>query len=158
MTKIRRIQHLKTALSFLIGLGVFVLIIMFIRFNSIVAENAADTKRIVQSQSEILTAIKTQAVDNKVSSEEKTAIIICMLQVDIDQRTTDLLTKCRKNAQSGGNGITAPPSKTAAPQTQTQQSVAPQTKTPGKANPPAQSKSILNSTTDRIKGLLRKVL
>ena len=74
-----KLHYFKVFLNFVIGLGVFILVIMFIRFNSIVADNAADTKHIVQSQNEILNAIKRQAVDNKISSEEKTAIIICML-------------------------------------------------------------------------------
>ena len=105
-----KLHYFKVFLNFVIGLGVFILVIMFIRFNSIVADNAADTKHIVQSQNEILNAIKRQAVDNKISSEEKTAIIICMLQVNISERTTDVLNNCRKNALAGSNGITPAPS------------------------------------------------
>lgn len=74
------------------------LVLMFVNFNVKFAN-------IVRSQNDILEAIKRQTVDNKLTSEEKTSTIICMLQVPISERTTNVLNSCRKQAQEGGNGI-----------------------------------------------------
>lgn len=89
-------------------LGVLILVIMFINFNSQLAAQTQNTREVVKSQNEILEAIKQQAIDNKLTSEEKTSIIICMLQVSIEERTTDVLNNCRDEALAGGNGITDP--------------------------------------------------
>lgn len=91
-------KHLSSILNALIAGGLFILVLMFINFNIKFAE-------IVKGQNDILEAIKLQTIDNKLTSEEKTSIIICMLQVPINQRTTDVLSNCRKQAAEGGNGI-----------------------------------------------------
>jgi hypothetical protein len=83
-------------------IGIVALVLMFIHFNAVVADNARSTKaeatstnQIVRSQGEILDAIKQLAIDNRVNSDEKTNIIICMLRVPVSQRTTDVLNNCR---------------------------------------------------------------
>lgn len=67
-----------------------------------------DNKRLLQSQTQllenqnsILDAIKTLAEDTKITSQEKTDTIICMLQVEIEERTTDVLEDCREKATNG---------------------------------------------------------
>lgn len=103
------IKHVQTTFNFLIAVGVFILIIMFINFNSIVADNAKDTKDIsantnktVKSQGDILDAIQKLAIDNKTTSDQKTDIIICMLQVPVSQRTTDTVNQCKQQVEQGG--------------------------------------------------------
>lgn len=63
----------------------------------IVSTNATtqNTNDIVHGQTDILNAIKKLANDTKLDSNEKTNIIICMLQVPIAERTADLQEKCR---------------------------------------------------------------
>lgn len=63
-------------------------------------DNTMSTNRVVKGQTDILNAIKQLASDNKVDSNEKTNIIICMLQVPVAQRTTDLQQQCRQQVES----------------------------------------------------------
>lgn len=59
-----------------------------------------NTEVIVSKQDETLDAIKNLAIDNRLSSDQKTNIIICMLQVPVSQRTTDTEQDCRSRAQA----------------------------------------------------------
>lgn len=93
---------------------ILVLLLMFISFNRQSAEQAADTKtiaastnKVVKGQGDILAAIKAVTDDTRITAVQQTAIIICMLQVPIESRTTDLQTQCRdqataSDASSGG--------------------------------------------------------
>lgn len=62
-------------------------------------QTTQNTNNIVKGQTDILNAIKKLANDTKLDSNEKTNIIICMLQVPVAQRTTDLQEKCRKQVE-----------------------------------------------------------
>lgn len=84
---------------------ILVLLLMFISFNKQAAEQAASTKaiaestnKVVKGQGDILAAIKQVTDDTRITAVQQTAIIICMLQVPIDSRTTDLQTQCRDQA------------------------------------------------------------
>lgn len=59
-----------------------------------------NTNDIVHGQTDILNAIKKLANDTKLDSNEKTNIIICMLQVPVAMRTNDLQNQCRKQVES----------------------------------------------------------
>lgn len=90
---------------------ILVLVFMFMSFNRQVAQQTADTKaiaegtnRVVKSQGDILNAIKQVTDDTKITAAEQTTIIICMLQVPIGQRTTDLQSQCRDQATSSASG------------------------------------------------------
>lgn len=63
-------------------------------------DNTMNTNRVVKGQTDILNAIKQLASDNKTDSNEKTNIIICMLQVPVAMRTTDLQEQCRKQVEA----------------------------------------------------------
>lgn len=102
-------------LVFFLLVGVWILVMLLIKFNTRVADSANSakeaanaTRQIVAKQDETLNAIRTLALDNKLLSEQKTNIIICMLQVPISERTTDTVTNCRKQAESS-----TPPSQSA---------------------------------------------
>lgn len=80
---------------------------MFINFNVRIAENSNETKMLtiqtadlVKSQDSILSAIKQVTEDTKLTAAQQTSIIICMLQVPVEERTTDLQSQCRKAATS----------------------------------------------------------
>lgn len=81
------------------------LTLMFISFNAKVAQQtqttkniAASTNKTLRGQTDILNAIKAVTDDTHTTAAEQTAIIICMLQVPIGSRTTDLQAQCRKQA------------------------------------------------------------
>lgn len=57
---------------------------------------ADNTNRVVQSQEDILKAIKQVTDDTRVTAQQQTSIIICMLQVPIESRTTNLQNECRR--------------------------------------------------------------
>lgn len=57
-----------------------------------------NTETIVSKQDETLEAIKKTATDNKLLSDEKTNIIICMLQVPVELRTTNTVEDCEKQS------------------------------------------------------------
>lgn len=87
--------------------GWIAIVFVIIDFSDRVSENTSQTKatadstnRIVQSQNDILNAIKQLATDTKITSEEKTSIIICMLQVPVAERTPDIEAGCRDKAQA----------------------------------------------------------
>lgn len=88
---------------------VLLLFLMFINFNKQIArqqENLASlaesTNSVVKSQGDILTAIQQVTSDTRTTAQEQTAIIICMLQVPIQERTTDLQKQCRKTVTPSG--------------------------------------------------------
>lgn len=98
-------SHLFATLDIIKFILVVIFVITFISFNARVAKQAADTKAIaastagvVKGQADILKAIKAVTDDTHTTAAQQTAIIICMLQVPIEQRTTDLQAKCRSSA------------------------------------------------------------
>lgn len=104
--------RLITVLNAIKILLVLVATLAFIRFNAKLAEEFNETKQItsstnqvVKSQADILHAIKAVTDDTHTTAAQQTAIIICMLQVPIEQRTTDLQSQCRNaaNAEAAGN-------------------------------------------------------
>lgn len=143
------------------AVGMLVLVIMFINFNTKVAEQTKNTRDIVKSQNTILEAIKQQAIDNKLTSEQKTSIIICMLQVPISQRTTDILNNCRSQAENGGSGIgdTPAPNPAFEPQAQTTPSQTnTQTQQPTNQTPqPGLVQQVTNTVTETVSGLIRSI-
>lgn len=143
------------------AMGLLVLVIMFINFNTKVAEQTKNTRDIVKSQNQILEAIKQQAIDNKLTSEQKTSIIICMLQVPISQRTTDILNNCRSQAESGGSGIgdTPAPNPVLEPQAQTIPSQTnTQTQQPTNQTPqPGLVQRVTDTVTETVSGLIRSI-
>lgn len=95
-------SRLLTALELIKYLLLFVMLILFINFNSRIAkqtestnELAGSTNRVVKGQEDILKAIRQVTEDTRITADQQTAIIICMLQVPIESRTTDLQAKCR---------------------------------------------------------------
>ena len=62
-------------------------------------QTAVDIKKVVKSQDQVLRAITKNTDDGNKTAQKQTAIIICMLQVPISQRTTDLLNNCRKQVE-----------------------------------------------------------
>lgn len=101
-------NHAFQVLDIFKAVGLLVLIVMFVNFNLKLADSvqaarttANSTNKIVKSQNDILNAIKKLAEDNKRTSEQKTDIIICMLQVPVNQRTTNTVEGCRKQVDEG---------------------------------------------------------
>lgn len=74
-----------------------------------------NTNDIVHGQTDILNAIKKLANDTKLDSNEKTNIIICMLQVPVALRTDNLQDQCRKQVESQLSNEVAAPTVTASP-------------------------------------------
>lgn len=62
------------------------------------SEQTRDIKLIVESQQQILEAIKESAEDANLTADQRTNIIICMIQVEIEARSPDVLNDCRKRA------------------------------------------------------------
>lgn len=62
------------------------------------AELVNNTNQLIKSQGEVLDAIKGVTNDTKITAEQQTTIIICMLQVPVSQRTTNLQQECRDSA------------------------------------------------------------
>lgn len=76
--------------------------IMLIFFGAAIIGFQKDNQRIlkgvyttVSKQDETLQAIEDLAKDSKLESDEKTDIIICMLQVSIAERTPETVANCR---------------------------------------------------------------
>lgn len=157
---------------------VLLLFLMFISFNSKIAMQQADIKKVTEStnnvvkgQDDILRAIKGVTEDTRVTAQQQTAIIICMLQVPIAQRTTDLQTQCRDsvittdvdgNNTSGttgtgsGSASSANPTPTPAPaQSGNSQSATTPTPSPAPEAPqPSFLDRLLNPITTPITNLL----
>ena len=69
--------------------------------NAVAAKSTAqDIKKVVKAQDQVLRAIAKNTQDGNNTAKQQTAIIICMLQVPISQRTTDLLNDCRKQVEA----------------------------------------------------------
>jgi hypothetical protein len=153
-------RHIFPALDVLKFLGIIILLFMFIRFNAAVANNAKQTRatadqtnRIVKSQNEILDAIKQLALDNKITSEQKANLIICMLQVPVDQRTTDTLAQCRRDAEPTASNSTPSAAPSPAPTPSP-------TPTPSQQpNPsPNPSPSLIQQTGQFISNVVKRIL
>lgn len=104
--------------GFLILMAIIISGFFTIRFqkdNKTILDGIADTSRntetIVAKQDQTLEAIKQTAEDNRLLSDQKTNIIICMLLVPIEQRTADIVNNCRKQAESQ-NSVPAPANST----------------------------------------------
>lgn len=85
----------------------FVLVLMFINFNTQIVKQtentnklAKSTNQVVKGQGDILKAIKQVTEDTRITASQQTSIIICMLQVPIAERSTDLQAQCRKEADA----------------------------------------------------------
>jgi len=85
----------------------FVLVLMFINFNTQIVKQtestnklAESTNTVVKGQGDILKAIKQVTEDTRITASQQTSIIICMLQVPIAERSTDLQAQCRKEADA----------------------------------------------------------
>lgn len=158
MKTVVKLRHWQTFLKTVIGVGVVVMLVMFINLNSAVAKNTASTNHIVKSQAEILDAIKKLAVDTKLNNEQKTTTIICMLQVPIEKRTTDVLKSCRENAEAGGNGITPVIKRTQATQSPqpTKDTISPAT--PHNSTPTPQNRSTIQTITNNVSNFVKGLL
>ncbi len=82
----------------IILMGVFLLIQGYqnSKDTKAIAEN---TNSIVNGQDDILRAIAKGTNQGNITAQQQTSIIICMLQVPIAERTTNLLEKCRKDVE-----------------------------------------------------------
>lgn len=89
---LKRLVVIKEAV---LTVGVTALLFMAIHYNTELGKQTVTTKEIVQSQSNILNAIRQVTSDTNVTAQQQTAIIICMLQVPLQNRTTDVLKDCR---------------------------------------------------------------
>lgn len=85
---------------------VLLMVLMFINLNAEVARQsrstesiARSTNQVVKSQEDILNAIKQVTDDTRITAEQQTTIIICMLQVPLAERSTDLENKCFKQVR-----------------------------------------------------------
>lgn len=118
-------------------------------------DNTMDIKRIVEGQSDLLIAIKQVAEDNQLISEQKTNIIICMLQVPVNERTTDTVTNCRKKVETQPSPaqITSQPSSSSSQTPPGQGQEAPQEAT---EEPPKQQ-SIIPGIDEPLVGCLMRV-
>lgn len=86
--------------DFVVYMGMPILLLMFMHFNIEVAKQTKATNSIVASQTKILNAIRAATDDNKLTAEQKSNLIICMLQVPVEQRSDDVLQGCRKQAET----------------------------------------------------------
>lgn len=123
--------------------------------NRVLLENTnkttQNTNDIVHGQTDILNAIKKLANDTKLDSNEKTNIIICMLQVPVSQRTNDLQAQCRKQVESQlTNQVTGPsfsgdsstPTSVSPPRTPTSSATKPNPPTSVTQNPTPPSSTV----------------
>lgn len=136
------INHLKIIKEAVVAIGVPLLLVMAIHANVIAAKQAKQTNSIVSNQvkllnsnSDLLTAINNAIADNHTTSDQKANLIICMLQVPVEDRTTDVLNKCRITAQATTS--TTLPAKTSSPKASAQAS--PTTSQPQSATSPSSS-------------------
>jgi hypothetical protein len=113
-------HHLSMIKEVVVYLGIPLLIFMFMHYNIEVGKQTTATQDIVKSQGRILNAIQNATLDNRLNSDQKTNLIICMLQVPIAQRNTDVLTSCRNQAANTSEPtvLTPTPTSTSQPNTQ----------------------------------------
>lgn len=118
----RRVHNLYVFMREAVPIMIFVMLVFFgaaiIGFQQdnrrILRDTAAavkNTETIVSKQDETLIAIKTLALDSKLTSKQLGDTIICMLLVPVGQRTTQTQDNCRDQAQertpaSADNGST----------------------------------------------------
>lgn len=152
-------------------------LLLFINFNIRLGQQAADTKeiavgtnKIVKSQGDILDAIKQVTEDTRITAAEQTSIIICMLQVPIEERTTNLQAECREQATnpvanagntsqtsgSGSGSVESSSSPQSAPNNQPRQQDNTQSGSDSDAEEPEPStiERILKPVTDFLGGIL----
>jgi hypothetical protein len=65
------------------------------------------TNQLIKSQNDILTAIQRVSTDTKLTAQQQTAIIICMLQVPQRERTPDIQQNCTTSVAVGTTSGTA---------------------------------------------------
>lgn len=120
---------------------------------AISAEQAAkDAKLTVAKQDLTLDAIKTLSLDNRITSKQLGNTIICMLQVPIAQRTTDLAEQCRMQAvDESGNPTNQTPPNGVAPSTQPN---TPTTENGQTETKPAAQPNVIQRLLDKIKSIL----
>lgn len=136
--------RLLPALNVLKFLLVVLMVILFINFNAKIAHEqsqtqaiAQSTNRVVNGQRDILNAIKQVTDDTHTTAAQQTAIIICMLQVPVDQRTTNLQEQCRTSVVDASNDAGTSKSST-------QKSAGGSSSNSSSNTPPAQSNSSQN--------------
>ena len=124
------------------------------------AELSTSTNKIVKSQTDILNAIKQVTDDTKLTAQQQTNIIICMLQVPVTERTTDLQSQCRSQAATQTVATdTAGTSSSTAPKTSNSSAAAsgssPQS-TPSTAPPQSNNPqpSLFSRIVNKVKGIL----
>jgi hypothetical protein len=78
-------------------------------------QTSQTTAALIKSQQKILDAIKESTENNQQISEHQANIIICMLQVPVAQRTTDLQQQCRAEVEAGDKTSTVTPSQNSTP-------------------------------------------
>lgn len=153
--------HLLPVLTFIKYLIGFALLLMFINFNSRIADQtkgtnelALSTNKVVKGQDDILKAIRQVTEDTRITADQQTAIIICMLQVPIENRTTNLQASCRRQ-------YVAPVRTT--PDT-TEKSVSPSSvnntpveQTPQRDTPQVSKPSFIERTTKPVSNLLERI-
>lgn len=111
---------------------------------------AERTEEIVSKQDETLEAIEQLALDNKISGDELKDILLCMLVVPIEERTTDTQEKCRKEARQNSDDTIQ--------QQPTSESSKPKKASPKKADKPEPKEqpsfieSIISNVTNLIGG------
>lgn len=146
---------------------ILLLALMFINFNSKAAKQAEDTAKIAQStndvvrtQGDILEAIKQVTDDTRITAVEQTSIIICMLQVPIERRTTDLQSQCRNLAvaSSDDNVAKTPGRPDDAPVHSSPQNTSPAKPAPSeKPQAPAPEPSIIDRILSPVNGLINSL-
>lgn len=115
----RILRILSAIKEVVVYLGIPVLIVMAMNINHQAVATGRSTNEIVKKQTQTLSAIEQTARDAKLTAEQQTTIIICMLQVPIADRTTDVQQRCRREAleqtsvsetpsTAGSNGQKAP--------------------------------------------------
>lgn len=91
--------NLKDILNFLIGIGVFILLILFVSYNARIAS-------VVKGQQQLLIAIKKTTTDNNLTTAQQSNLIICMLHVPVEQRSENVEKNCRKQAATSSTTAT----------------------------------------------------
>lgn len=158
--------HLLTLLEVTKIILMLGLVILFVVFNARIATQADEThalaektNSIVKGQGDILQAIKQVTEDTRITASQQTSIIICMLQVPVNSRSTDLQTQCRNQSVQADQTTNTdrptvqPPNKSTS--TVVSPSPAPAQTTAPKAEaktPP--KKELVTNLLDKIKGIL----
>lgn len=148
---------------------VFVLLLMFINFNAQIAkqtektnELAASTNDVVKGQADILQAIRQVTEDTRITASQQTAIIICMLQVPIEQRTKDLQSQCRSRAVDEAHDNTLSSSKSSGHTIHSSLNSTPKAKPTQRDKPqsdePKQDKALVPRVLDSVTGTVNNLI